>query len=121
MDPFTLSLIVYGVGILLHILIAVIQSKRIASGVTQIEENKWQETYEIYNGFLGIDFKPSKIIAMSPFWPLIWPIFLIYVFWIAVEKLDSPTSKKNKLIKEAEEEGLDLKEFVKSKKVKRYG
>ncbi len=111
-------LIIYFSGIALHLLGAIIQSRMIASGVTQVE--RYTEDYEdgrkMHNSFLGLEWMPTEWLMTGSFWFLAWPVVLIgqFIYW-----LDNPKAKKNKLIKEAEEQGLELKEFVKKRELRK--
>lgn len=111
-------LLIYLGGMFIQILFGVIQSKMIASGVTQLE-NRWQDRTKMHNSFLGLEVMPSEYITFSFFWFIIWPFVLVGLFWDnVVISLDDPKKKPNPLIKDAEEEKLDLKEFVKKKTYK---
>lgn len=108
-------LFIYLGGMFIQILFGIIQSKMIASGVTQLED-QWREKAKMHNSFLGLNVMPSEYISYSFFWFVIWPFVIIALFWDnVVMKLDDPKKKPNSLIKDAEQEKLDLKEFVKKK------
>lgn len=108
-------LFIYLGGMFVQILFSIIQSRMIASGVTQIED-QWRDKAKMHNSFLGLEIMPSEYVSYSFVWFLVWPAILITLFWDnAVMSLDDPKKKPNSLIKDAEEEKLDLKEFVKKK------
>ena len=108
-------LLIYFGGMFIQILFGIIQSRMIASGVTQLED-QWREKAKMHNSFLDLNVMPSEYISYSFFWFMIWPVVLIAIFWDkVVMTLDEPTSKKNKLIEDAEKDKLDLKEFVTKK------
>ena len=106
-------LIIYIAGVCLNLLGAIIQSRMIASGVTQVEVDRHGDVKEMYNSFLGQEIMPSWWIVIGLFWFIAWPAYLLMNI---VSSLDNPKPKKNKLIEEAEEQGLELKEFVKKTK-----
>ena len=105
-------LVIYIAGFLLNALAAIIQSKMIASGVTQVDRNRFGEVKDMHNSFLGVEIMPSYWIMIGLFWFIAWPVLLIIHFILS---LDDPKPRKNKLIEDAEEQGLELKEFVKGK------
>ena len=103
-------LIIYVFGVLINLLAAFIQSRMISSGVTQVERDRHGEAKEMHNSFLNQELMPSLWIVIGLFWLIAWPAYLVVSL---VDSLDCPKPKKNKLIEEAEDQGLDLKEFVK--------
>lgn len=83
----------------------------IASGVTQVGIDR-RGNIEMHNSFLNQGLMPSWWIGVGLFWFIAWPAYLAMTM---LERLDEPKPNKNSLTKEAEEQGLDLKEFVKKK------
>jgi len=106
-------IIIYVIGLCLNLLGAIIQSRMISSGVTQVEKDRHGDMKEMHNSFLGQEIMPSWWIVIGLFWFLAWPVYLVMTI---VDSLDNPKPKRNKLIEEAEEQGLELKEFVKKAK-----
>ena len=105
-------LVIYIAGFLLNVLAAIIQSRMIASGVTQVDRDRLGKAKDMHNSLLGFGIMPSWWIVLGFFWFIVWPVLLIVYFILS---LDDPEPNKNKLIEEAEEQGLDLREFVKKK------
>lgn len=124
-----LLFILWGALSTIQIFIGFLQSMSIQSGDSQIDPEMYERTTDssaekvpgVINGVFGVDWMPSHIILWAIFAPLI--LFLIIIKsivnliqnWLCY--LDTPSEiRKNKLIKEAEKEKLDLKEFVKKKR-----
>ena len=99
------------------------QTLLIKKGVAIVQEadddSDW--VYEVINGFFGWKRAPITLFLFMLAAPLstcvVLPSYIITKIVEALESLNSPSNKhKNKLVREAEESRLELKEFVKSKK-----
>ena len=105
-------IVIYIIGLCINLLGAIIQSRMISSGVTQVDRDRHGDMKGMHNSFLGLEIMPSWWVVIGLIWFVAWPAYLIMIL---VNSLDSPKPRKNKLIEEAEEQGLELKEFVKKK------
>jgi hypothetical protein len=118
-------------GFVALVVLALAQRASIASGVSQVgpvyrSEDGWHEG--VKNGVFGIVWKPSRLLLHSPIGGLVIIAVLLALAEKAMKavqnfltstasKVDAPTINKNKMLKEAEEEGLDLHSFVNNKQL----
>ncbi len=118
-------------GFVTLVVLALAQRASISSGVSQVgpvhtSEDGWHEG--VKNGVFGIVWKPSRLLLNSPIGCLVIIVVLLVFASRAMEavqnflasaasKVDAPKINKNKILKEAEEEGIDLHSFVRDKKL----
>lgn len=97
-------------------IVFVFQSLLIKRGVAIVKESEDEyEDNKIINGFFGFSLTPIALFFCFIISPVSSIILFFSLFGNFLISLNKPSKKRNPLIEEAEDEGLDLAEFVKKK------